>query len=80
VISYICTIATWILCTQLYHVHTPLLHGFTSIHALIVSVFLLHGSLFILHGLLLHDIPAFPLHDHFLLLVLIYIVTSHVNY
>ena len=50
VISYICIIATWILCTQLYHVHTSLLHRFTSIHALIISAFLLHGSLFILHG------------------------------
>ena len=54
VISYICIIATWMLCTQLYHVHTSLLHRFTDIHVLIVSVFLFHGSLFILHGLLLH--------------------------
>jgi len=60
VISYICTIATWILCTQLYHVYTPLLHGFTGIHALIVSVFLLHGSLFILYELLLHGYSCIP--------------------
>ena len=53
-ISYICTIATWIICTQLFHIHTPLLHRFTSIHALIISVLLLHGSPFILHELLLH--------------------------
>jgi len=55
VISYIYIIATWILCIQLYHVHTSLLHRFTGIQALIVFVFLLHRSLFMSHGLLLHE-------------------------
>ena len=55
VISYICIIATWMLCTQLYHVHTSLLHRFTDIQALIVFVFLLHRSLFMSNGLLLHE-------------------------
>ena len=54
IISYICIIATWILCIQLYHAHTLLLHRFTGIHAIIVSAFLLHESLFILHGLFLY--------------------------
>jgi len=69
---YICIIATWILCTQLYHVHTSLLHRFTGIHALIVSVFLSHGSLSILHELLHMYILVFPLHDCFPLKILIF--------
>jgi len=36
--SNICTITTWIIRTQLYHVYTPLLHRFTSIHALILCI------------------------------------------
>ena len=63
---------TWILCAQLLHVLTPLLHRLTDTHVLIVSVFFLHGSLFILHELLLHDILVLPLHDCFPLLILIF--------
>jgi len=35
--------------TQLYHVHTSLLHIFTGIHALLVFIFLSYRSPFILH-------------------------------
>ena len=48
---------------------------------LIVLVFLLHGSLLMLHGLWLHGFFfVFSLHDCFLLLILICIVTEHVSY
>ena len=53
-------IVIWILCTQLYHVHTSLLYRFTCIHVLIVSIFLLHGSLFLLRCLLLHGYSCIP--------------------
>ena len=50
--SYLCNIVTLILCTQLCHVYTPLLHIFIGMHALIV-IFLSCESPFLLHGLLL---------------------------
>ena len=58
--SYNCINVTWVLCTQLYHVHTLLLHIFTGIYALIVSIFLSHRSPFILHRLLLHVYSCIP--------------------
>jgi len=60
IVSYSRITATWILCTQLFHIFISLLHRFTGIHALIVSVFLLHGSLFILHELLLDGYSHIP--------------------
>jgi len=60
VISYIGIIVTWMLDTQLYHVHISLLHIFTGIHALIVSIFLSYGSPYILHVLLLHVSSCIP--------------------
>ena len=62
-ISYSCIIATWISCTQLLYVLTPLLHRLTGMYVLIVSVFLLHEPLFISHRLLLHGYSCIPLHD-----------------
>jgi len=58
-----------VLCAQLLHVLTSLLHRLTDIHALVVSVFLLYGSLFIL---LLHEYSCIPLHDCFPLLISIF--------
>ena len=73
---YTDTLIYWILLhgyfVRYYSMFIPLLHRFTGIHALIVSIFLLHGSLYILHDLLLMDIPVFPLHDYFPLLILIF--------
>ena len=54
VILYIGIIVTWMLGTQLYHVHTSLLHIFTGIHGLLVFIFWSYGSPFLLHVLLLH--------------------------
>ena len=49
--------ATWILCTQLLHVLTPLLYRLTGLHVLIVYLFLLHRSWFIW---LLHAYSCIP--------------------
>ena len=58
----------------LHHIRISLLHKFTYIPGMIVSVFSMHGTLFILHELLLHGYFCIPLHDYFLLLILILIL------
>jgi len=69
------TLHTVISCyTELYYIHTSLLHGSTGIHALIISKFLLHGSLFILHELLLHEYSCIPVTD------LDILITEYVSY
>ena len=77
--SYICIIVTWILYTQLCHVHTPLLHIFTGIHVLIV-IFLFCGSPFLLHGLLLHVYFCKPITWLFPVTYIDILVTGHECY
>jgi len=74
------TLHTVISCySQLYHVHTLLLHGSIGIHTLIISVFLLHGSLFIFHELLLHEYSCIPATWLFPVTDIDIPVTRHIN-
>jgi len=81
VISFICIIATQILCTQLFHVLVTLLRRFTCIYALIISVFLLYGSLFLLYGYSYISVTwLFPITNIDMLLLLLDISVVDMRY